>query len=191
MTRALIIYAHPNPDSFNASLKNEVEEALKEKGIHYLLRDLNSMGFNPVLSMEDLSQISQGKTPPDIVKEQEFIREADTLILVFPMWWYSFPAILKGYIDRVFSYGFAYKEENGTPVGLLRGKRAIILCTLGGSEQDYGEFAQCLKSTFKGTFEFCGIEVHLVKFFYAVPYVSHEDRKRYLKEAKELLLSVI
>lgn len=183
----LVVYAHPNPESFNSAIRKTVEEYLKERGLAFEVRDLYTMGFNPILSTQDFLAFERGEVPEDIKREQELIREAKTLVFIFPMWWYSFPAILKGYIDRVFSHGFAYKEENGDVVGLLKGKRALILCTLGGSEENYQDFARCLENTFKATFEFCGIEVPLVKFFYAVPYVSDEVRKGYLEEVKLLL----
>jgi len=187
----LIVYAHPNPESFNAAIRKTTEEFLSEKGIPFNTRDLYSMGFNPVLGREELAAIQRGEVPEEIKREQALIREADTLVFVFPMWWYSFPAILKGYIDRVFSYGFAYEEREGNLVGLLGGKKALIFCTLGGSEEDYGEFSACLENTFKSTFGFCAIDVPAVKFFYSVPYVSDEVRKGYLEEVKKTLLEVI
>lgn len=187
----LIVYAHPNPASFNAAIRKTVEDYLKEKGVKFEVRDLYKLNFNPVLSSEDFLALQKGSVLEDVGKEQEFIKEADTLIFIFPMWWYSFPAILKGYIDRVFSYGFAYAEENGNLIGLLKGKRAVIFCTLGGSEKDYGEFSKCLETTFKATFQFCGIEVPLVKFFYSVPYVSDDVRKSYLEEVRKSLSEVL
>ncbi len=185
--KALVIYAHPNPKSFCSAIRQKVEEILSQKGISYHVRDLYSMNFDPILSGKDFESLSRGEVISDVAKEQELIRESDLLIFIFPMWWYSFPAILKGYIDRVFSYGFAYAEEDGQIRGLLQGKRAMILCTLGGSEQDYGSFADCIKSIFSSTFTFCGLEVPSVEFFYAVPYVGDDVRKAYLKKVEELL----
>lgn len=128
MARALIIYSHPNPKSFNAAIKQTVEEFLKEKGIEYSIRDLYIIGFNPVLSADDFIALQQGNSLEDVKKEQEFIKNADILILIFPMWWYSFPAILKGYIDGVFSHFsflplFQLNEaypHTGSPLSLSR-----------------------------------------------------------------------
>ncbi|RLJ70515.1 NAD(P)H dehydrogenase (quinone) [Hydrogenivirga caldilitoris] len=187
----LVIYAHPNPKSFNAAIRETVEDFLKERNLPFRTRDLYAISFNPVLSGEDFVALQKGSFLEDVGKEQEFVKEADTLIFIFPMWWYSFPAILKGYIDRVFSYGFAYGEKDGKVVGLLEGKRALIFCTLGGFEEDYENFSECLMNTFKATFEFCSIKVPLVKFFYGVPYVSDEVRKGYLEEVRRALLEAI
>ena len=185
--KVLILYAHPNPNSFCSAIRQRVEETLSKKGIDYKVRDLYQMRFNPTLSGEELVALSQGRVLDDVKAEQELIKESDTLIFIFPMWWYSFPAILKGYIDRVFSYGFAYAEEDGQIKGLLKEKRALVLCTLGGTEEDYGDFAHCVESVFRNTFTFCGIDVPLVKFFYAVPYVSHEERLKYLEEVETIV----
>ena len=98
----LVVYAHPNPKSFCHAIKEEVVACIKKKGENCEVRDLYQMGFNPVLGSSDFVQFLQKKTPEDIQKEQDLIRQADILVFVYPVWWFSMPAILKGYIDRVF-----------------------------------------------------------------------------------------
>ncbi|MBF0386072.1 MAG: NAD(P)H-dependent oxidoreductase [Candidatus Omnitrophica bacterium] len=185
----LIIYAHPNPKSFNAAIKEQVVSYLKSKGKEVVVRDLYQLGFNPTLSGNDFAQFLQGQIPLDIKKEQELIGEADTLIIIHPIWWFNLPAILKGYIDRVFSHGFAYKFADGEIKGLLTGKNVIIINTTGGPQENYENFGykDALKLTIcNGIFAFCGMSVKSHKFFYAVPTVSNDARTKMLEEIKAL-----
>ncbi len=189
--RYLIVYAHPNPKSFNHAIKEKVEARLKREGAQYDVRDLYGLGFDPVLKGSDFIGFKQGKLPDDISKEQGFIKNADTLIFIHPVWWFGQPAVLKGYIDRVFSFGFAYTADEKGLRGLLNGKKAVILNTTGGSEADYKDkgFKDALGKTMDiGTFGLCGIEVKLHKFFHAVPAVSNEAREKMLQEIDTLPL---
>ncbi|MEN3028436.1 MAG: NAD(P)H-dependent oxidoreductase [Aquificaceae bacterium] len=189
-----LIYAHPNPKSFNHSIKEEVIEVLRSKGRHYELRDLYALGFNPVLSASDFETFLSGGVPEDIKREQDIIKASELLLFIYPIWWTGMPAILKGYIDRVFSYGFAYEEKGGELVGLLSDKRAVVINTLGASALDYGPsgMEDCLrKTTDTGIFKFCGIEVVEHIFLYAVPYVSEEERKNMLNQVRKSLEEVL
>ncbi len=180
----LIVYAHPNPKSFNHAIKEKVVEVLTRRDVPHEVRDLYATGFNPVLSAKDFETFLSGSVPEDIKLEQEFIRKAQFLVFIYPIWWTGMPAILKGYIDRVFSYGFAYEERNGELVGLLSDKKAIIINTLGASSLDYGPsgMEECLRKTADvGIFKFCGIEVIEHMFLYSVPYVSDEERSKMLE----------
>jgi NAD(P)H dehydrogenase (quinone) len=185
----LIIYAHPNPNSFNAAIRKTVEETLRIKGKSFEVIDLYKLNFDPVLKPQDFEAIMLGKVLDDVKKQQDLIIKSDTLIFIFPIWWYSMPAILKGYIDRVFSYGFAYKEEENEIKPLLTGKKVIIFNTLGEDKESCEKrgMTQSLKMTIDGIFEFCGIKVLEHKFFYAVPYVSNEEREKMLEEVKTLI----
>jgi len=116
----LIVYAHPDSKSFNHAILETISEELKKKKKEFKVRDLYKIGFNPVLSTKDLSEIQKGAVPQDIKREQNYISKADTIIFVFPIWWSSMPAILKGYIDRVFSLKFAYDITEDGVMGLLK-----------------------------------------------------------------------
>lgn len=189
--RYLIVYAHPSPKSFNHAVKEAVEAKLKKEGKRYDVRDLYALRFNPVLSGADFTAFKQGAVPEDIRKEQEFIRNADTMIFIHPVWWFGMPAILKGYVDRVYSYGFAYKVENGALKGMLTGKKVIILNTTGGTEEDYRNrgFKDAMDKTIDiGTFKLCGLEIALHKFFHAVTAVSKEVRAAMLEEIDKIPL---
>jgi len=181
----LIIYAHPNPKSFNHAIKEQVEAALKKKEKHYSVRDLYQLKWNPVLGGADLKVSEPKKIPADIQKEQQCIREADVLIVIHPIWWFGMPAVLKGYIDRVFSAGFAYEYGPEGIRGLLSGKKVVVINTTGGTEEDYLKFGfkDALIKVFKdGIYGFCAMKVLRHVFFFAVPSVANEARKKMLVE---------
>ncbi|HAM51558.1 MAG TPA: NAD(P)H dehydrogenase, partial [Nitrospiraceae bacterium] len=92
----LIVYAHPNPRSFNHAILETISGELKKKKKEFTVRDLYKIGFNPVLSTKDLEAVQNGAVPKDIKKEQSYISKADTLIVIFPIWWSAMPAMLKG-----------------------------------------------------------------------------------------------
>ncbi len=188
----LIVYAHPNPKSFNHAIKETIENKLKEKGKSFETRDLYSLGFDPVMKPDDFIAIQKGEYLPDVKTEQDLIKEAKTIIFIHPIWWYSMPAILKGYIDRVFSYGFAYVLEDELKP-LLTDKKVMIFNTLGETEEqcEGAGICPCIKKTIGGTFEFCGMEVVEHKMFFAVPYVTDEVRKGYLKELEQILDKIV
>jgi len=185
----LIVYAHPNPKSFCHAIKDEIEIKIKQQGGALVVRDLYQQGFNPVLSSGDFVQFLQHATPVDIQAEQESIRRADVLIFVYPVWWFSMPAILKGYIDRVFSRGFAYDYEGHRIKGLLPGKRVMIFSTTGGPRIAYylaGYKAAIKTAIDAGIFKFCGMQVALHKYFYAVPAITDSARKKMLTEVRKI-----
>lgn len=182
----LIVYAHPNSKSFCYAIKEKIASIIKEKYGECQIRDLYAMQFNPVLSADDFASFSRKELPGDIKKEQELIRSVETIIFIHPVWWFNMPAILKGYIDRVFTKGFAYDYVGKIPKGLLRDKKVMIFSTTGGMRLAYyflGFKSAVKKSIDVGVFNFCGMKVVLHKFFYAVPVVS-------LKEREDMLSSI-
>lgn len=186
---ALLIYAHPNPASFCAAIKNEIVEIAKQKGENLEISDLYEMNFNPVLSGSDFESFQKGEMPADIKAEQDKISKADRIIVVYPVWWTGFPAILKGYFDRVLSYGFAYKAGDNGIEKLLTGKKAAFFTTSGTPFDVYsamGMHDAMNKTSNTGVFEFCGIETKLHKYFGAVPYVGDDARKEMLAEVNKL-----
>ena len=189
----LIVYAHPNPRSFNHAIKETVENVLEENGKTFEIRDLYALNFDPILKPYDFITMQKGDYLSDVKKEQEFIKNAKTLIFIHPIWWYSMPAILKGYIDRVFAHGFAYGEVDGQIKGLLTDKNVVIFNTLGESKEvcEGSGICPCIKKTIGGTFEFCGMKVLEHKFFFSVPYVSDEDRKNMLKEVESIIKGLL
>ena len=134
----LIVYAHPNPLSFNQSILKVINAAFKKRGADVRLKDLYAERFDPVLSEAQLSLQNEGRLPDDITREQEQIAWADTIVIIYPLWWFDRPAILKGWFDRVFTNGFAFTYVNNELHGLLKDKRAIVVVTAGGTREDFG-----------------------------------------------------
>lgn len=133
----LIVFAHPNNQSLNAQLKNALIEHLQRLNHNVQVRNLYQINFNPVLSLEDIKWQRQGKVTEEISREQDYIKWADHITIIHPIWWTGLPAILKGYIDRVFSYGFAYQYVDGVQQGLLEGKQVVVINTHGKSASYY------------------------------------------------------
>lgn len=186
----LIIYAHPNPGSFNHAIMETITEELRHKGRGVKIRDLYQMEFNSVLKSEDFANVQRGSVAQDVKEEQELIRSAEVMLFVYPLWWAGMPAMLKGYVDRVFSEGFAYRISDAGIAGLLSGKKVFLLTTMGASMADYeksGFFKSMGQITDTGIFSFCGCEVIGHKYFPSVPYVTDSDRKRMLEEVRELV----
>jgi len=164
----LIIYAHPNPESLNSYLKQTLAEHLWDTGHEVVIRDLYQLNFSPVLSLEDMQGQRMGKVAKDVKQEQEYISWAEHITFIYPIWWTGMPAIMKGYIDRVFSYGFAYRYDQGVQKGLLTGKQTTIVNTHGKSKAEYEDIgmdkALSLTSD-KGIFTYCGLEINQHFFF--------------------------
>lgn len=156
----LVVLAHPREGSFTREICDIYVRTVRALGHQVLLRDLYAMKFNPVASVEDITGNRTGRVPADIQVEQDHLRWADVIALFHPIWWIDRPAILKGYIDRVFAIGFAYGHGPNGPVGILNGKRAIIF-TSAGSTQDHfdqsGKMQAVRVAQDMGTMEFCGI----------------------------------
>lgn len=156
----LIIFAHPNQQSFNRSLVERIVQASHEMNVETIVRDLYTLNFDPILSWDELGACQAGIVPAEVKFEQNLIKDADLITLAYPLWWMGFPAILKGYLDRVLSYGFAYQTENGFSVGLLSDKKMQHFITMGNNLERYQSlnFDKALQTCLvDGLFNFCGI----------------------------------
>ncbi|WP_281638131.1 NAD(P)H-dependent oxidoreductase [Flavobacterium marginilacus] len=183
----LIIFSHLNPASFTKAIVDEVATKATAKGDEVQIIDLYGEGFNPVLAMPDIEFMFMGKEmPTDIQKYQEAITWADHLTIVYPMWWSQMPAMLKGFIDRVFSHGFAFQITENGPVGLLKGKTAHVYINMNTPTAVYEETLMLtaqLRTIEVGIFEFCGIKTETT-FFGNVISGTDELRKGYLETIK-------
>jgi NAD(P)H dehydrogenase (quinone) len=158
----LIVFAHPEPRSLNGSLRDFAVQRLRAAGHSVEVSDLYAMDWKPTLDRADsllpddgarfdasrASQqaFDQGLQSPDIALEQDKLRRADAVLFQFPLWWFSMPAIMKGWFERVYAYGFGYGVGEHSDrrwgdrygEGQLAGKRAMLLVTTGGWESHYG-----------------------------------------------------
>lgn len=156
-----LIHAHPEPKSLNGSLKELAVGTLGDLGHSVRVSDLYAMRWKAVADAGDFPErarpdrlfygyeskqaFAEGTQAADVAAEQEKLLWADAVILQFPLWWYSMPAILKGWVERVYAYGFAYGvgEHGGERwgdrfgEGTLLGRRALVSVTAGGREPHY------------------------------------------------------
>lgn len=159
--KVLLVFAHPEPQSLSASLRDVAIEELAAAGHDVRVSDLYAMGWKSQVDRADFPALGSGERllpvaaskkayatdtlTDDVKSEIEKLLWADTLILQFPLWWFSMPAILKGWVDRVFAYGFAYGVGEHSDrrwgdrygEGTLAGKRAMLIVTAGGWEEHY------------------------------------------------------
>lgn len=176
--RHLIIYAHPNENSLNHHLLNTVVETLQSRDQEVIVRDLYKIGFDPVFSLDDMQGQRLGKVSDDIKTEQEHISWAEQITFIYPIWWTGLPAIMKGYIDRVFSYGFAYRYDQGIQKGLLKGKKTVIINTHGKSHEEYEKIGMDKALTLtsdNGIFIYSGLEIIRHLFFDKADKASPEN----------------
>jgi NAD(P)H dehydrogenase (quinone) len=179
----LVVYVHQDPNSFTTALKNTAVEELSRQGHSVIVDDLYGMGFNAVAQKWDFVTTS-GKHfnymmeqkhaanlnmafSPDIVAEIEKIKNSELIIFVTPIWWFSVPAILKGWFDRVLAMGVAWDGGRIYENGMLRGKQAIIVGAAGGPADYYrrdgrhkATINDILHPINHGTLAFCGMDVH-------------------------------
>ncbi|XP_061050760.1 ribosyldihydronicotinamide dehydrogenase [quinone] isoform X1 [Eubalaena glacialis] len=154
--KVLIVYAHQEPRSFNGSLKDVAVAELSRQGCTVTVSDLYAMDFEPRATRKDITGalsspefFSYGveayeacKTrslTSDIIAEQKKVQEADLVMFQFPLYWFSVPAVLKGWMDRVLCQGFAFDLPGFYDDGLLKGKLAILSLTTGGTADMYGK----------------------------------------------------
>jgi NAD(P)H dehydrogenase (quinone) len=185
----LVVYAHPNPKSFNHAILEVVDETLRAQGHETCIKDLYGEGFNPLLDGPGLFAANTGQLAPDIRGEQEQIQWAEGLVFIYPLWWFDRPAILKGWFDRVFTNGFAFRYGTEGYQGLLKHEKAMVIVTTGGGVEDFARISwkeHIVRPTTDGTLSFCGVRNIVDKVFYAVPATTLAQRKGILEEIREL-----
>jgi NAD(P)H dehydrogenase (quinone) len=205
--RVHLVHAHSEPDSFVAAMHGVVRDELERGGAEVTVSDLYAMGFNPVLSpadfgarrntehlvygLEQRHAYETGTLAPDISAEVERVLAADVIGFTSPVFWFSVPAILKGWIDRVFLAGPFYGGRRIYGRGGLAGKRAFAAMSLGGREHMFGAGSihgdlgdGMLRHFFQGTLGYVGLAVHRPFLAYHVPYVDDAGRRAMLDELR-------
>lgn len=202
--RVFIVYAHHEPQSFNAALLQRSVETLTSAGHEVQVSDLYAMNFDPVASAADFKQ----RRFPDALqydREQKFAHEHDAfvddiqaeldkllwcdfLILQFPLWWFSVPAMMKGWIDRVFVNGVVYGKGRRMDTGGLKGRTAMLTVTTGCYpemvEPDglLGGFDVNLWHLNSGTLAYAGFKVLPPFTAWSIHYTTPEQRAKYLED---------
>lgn len=128
--RVLIIYAHPDRNSFNHAILSQIKHGLEDGKHAFTIIDLYEEKFNPVLVFDETTRRRDLMNDLETKHYRDMLEQADRLIFIYPIWWYGMPAILKGFIDRLFVSGFAYKNKGRYTKGLLGGKSARVIYTI-------------------------------------------------------------
>jgi len=163
---ALIVVAHPDPASLTHAVAAQVAAGVALSGPGYTteIADLAAEGFDPRFGTDDIAvHLRTASAPADVLAEQARIDRADALVLVYPVYWWSMPALLKGWIDRVFANGWAYDET--TDGGLVKRLRRlpVHLIAIGGADlrtyARHGYFGAMKTQIDHGIFDYCGARV--------------------------------
>lgn len=178
-----ILYAHPYEGSFTNSVKKALLEGL-EDGQHTVdFIDLHQDDFNPVLTLEELAVYGQGKAlDPNVIRYQQSLEKADVVIFLFPIWWGIMPAILKGFLDKVFLPNWAYTVKDGKTIGKLGHLKPVVIYTQNTSCLHnilaYGNPIRALLQ--RTTFGFTGMQQPRWFVFSRVRHVSAQQRQRWI-----------
>lgn len=183
----MIVYAHPEQDSFCCKIVNALKETLEAEDKEVILRDLYEEKFDPALDVADLISIAKKDYLVEIKVEHEYIQDAAVIIFVYPIWWMGPPAVMKGYFDRVFTDGFAYSaDEDGLERGFT-GKKVAVINTM-GVKNDYYEGLGLLDAMSKllniGIFEYTGLDLIEHKFYGGLSSMDDNERSKVLDDVK-------
>lgn len=217
MKKILIIHAHPESQSFCSSLKNEAVSYFQSQGAEVKVSDLYAMGFNPVGDKHDFTQLQHPDFfkyqmeqvhayqnnffTPEVKAEMDKLEWCDTLIFNFPLWWFGLPAVLKGWVDRIFAMGLVYGAGKGVyDNGTYKNKTAFLTLTTGGPEIAYGNTGKngnletILYPIQHGMFYFAGMTVLPPFISFSPARITDEERKAqlvlyktYLEKAADLV----
>jgi NAD(P)H dehydrogenase (quinone) len=178
--KILVILGHPNIDSFCGALFNNYIKGTKKTNAEVKTIIISNLKFDPILwkGYKEIQPLE-----PDLVNAQKLIKWANHIVIVYPIWWQSVPALFKGFIDRVFLPGFAFKYINGFPKGFLKGKTARLIVTSGGPKIYYTIIGNsAIKMIKTGLLKFCGIKNIKTTFMGSMSKLSKEKGEYFLKK---------
>ncbi|XP_071346119.1 NAD(P)H dehydrogenase [quinone] 1 [Trachinotus anak] len=187
---ALIVFAHQSAGSFNAAVRDVAVQELTEQGYRVIVSDLYAMSFRASATQDDIigdlknSELFRygeetmqawmdGRLSDDIVAEQRKVEEAELIIFQFPLYWFSVPAIMKGWMDRVLAQGFAFSLEKMYDNGIFKDKKAMLSFTTGATQTMFqpdginGDINITLWPLQNGTLHFCGFQVLAPQIFWS------------------------
>ncbi|XP_068591539.1 ribosyldihydronicotinamide dehydrogenase [quinone]-like [Cebidichthys violaceus] len=212
--KVLVVYAHQSTGSFNAAAKDAAVEVLASQGCTVEVSDLYAMMFKATATAEDITgevknadhfcyaeetklAWEEGKLCADITEEQRKLTEADLIIFQFPMYWFTVPAIMKGWIDRVLTLGYAYSQEKRYSQGIFRDKKAMLSFTTGSQESMFsadginGDMNVTLWPLQNGILHYCGFQVLAPQIFWAPSHIPSEERNAMLESWCTRLLFIL
>ena len=208
----LIIFAHPEPKSFNGAMKDVAVQTLQKAGHSVQVSDLYTMRFDAVGDERDFVE-TKGKPffnyldeqvratneslfIPELKQEMDKLIWADLVIFQVPLWWFSLPAVKKGWIDRVFAMGFAYDVKRNFQNGVFSGKRSMLALTTGSPEMLFrddaklGDMGQILHHIQWGMLRYVGMDVMAPFVAFGAARATPEQRTAYLNDYRLRLLAI-
>jgi NAD(P)H dehydrogenase (quinone) len=193
--QALLVVAHPHTTSFNHAMADMAATVLRQAGYTLAVHDLYAEGFNPVQPTTE----SANTTSTDALVEQHCadLRAADLILIFHPNWWSQPPAIMKGWLDRVFRLNTAYGYPEGVgfeglPVGLLKARHALVFNTSNTPmPRELDVFGDPLESLWRtSVFALCGVASVQRRMFCPVAGSTPEERARWLNEVRAMVQRV-
>jgi NAD(P)H dehydrogenase (quinone) len=193
MKNILIIYAHPDENSFNAAILNQAITQLQAAGRPYHVIDLYKENYNPVLTKPEM----KGELSASTLRYQALIKNATGIIFIFPVWWFRAPAIMEGFIDKTFVPKFAYKFKTiigkyGLPIPLLKDKTVLTFLTHGAPALPVKTlYINVVKyRLLLGFMSFCfNIFKCKIVQLWSVPFINEAKRKSYLNKVSRIVNS--
>ena len=196
--KCLLVYWHPEPRSFNGAMLRTARDTLASLGHEVRVSDLHEMRFDPVSGRpnfatvrdadyfkqqaEEMHATEHQGFAPEIEEEIRRLEWCDLMIWQFPLWWFGLPAVLKGWVDRVFAMGRAYGGGRVYEKGVFAGKRAMLSLTTGGPEASFrsdgfnGDILGVLRPVHRGILRFTGFDVLAPLIVYGPVRLSDEQR---------------
>lgn len=208
-----MVYAHPEPTSFNAALKDKAAEVLTRAGHDFVVSDLYAEDFDARAGRHDFLEVADGDRfdyqveqkhaaetgtfAPELARDQERLFWCDLLIFQFPIWWFGPPAILKGWFDRTLAFGRIYDLGHRYETGMLKGRTGLVSTTtggpearFGGEEAEYEPIDTYLKPIEFGCIQYMGMELADRFVAWSAGRVGDDGRKQYLDQWAAHLLAV-
>lgn len=189
--KILIVLGHPDPSSLNHAIAHAVCDDMRDAGHDVIFHDLYAERFDPLLFAGEIPE--DAKIPESIQSHCRDLCSANGLVVVHPNWWGQPPAILKGWIDRVFRPGIAYRFEDGDsgegiPIGLLRATASVILNTSNTAEaREQMVFGDPLEAIWRRCIlDLCGVPSFHRRTFRVVVTSTRQQRVAWIEEARNL-----
>ncbi len=210
--KVLIVISHPEPTSFSHALANTAKQTFEAQGDEVKVSDLFAMKFDPVNDRRNFTTVKNAERyhqaqeetyavenkgfNSDLQAEMDKLSWCDLLIFQCPIHWFSIPAMLKGWVDKVFAFNFAYGFGRWYDKGIFEGKKALICITTGAPEFMYkndgiqGDIHEVLFPINHGVFFFCGMTALRSHIVYSPSHVNQEQRQEMLTKYEQFIKNI-
>jgi NAD(P)H dehydrogenase (quinone) len=188
--KVLIVFTHPVKTSFNRALLKVTVKGLEAAGHEIKVADLYAENFQPAMTVGDFVQFEDKPMPDEILAEQARVEWCEAMVFIFPLWWWSLPGMLKGWIDRVMSYGWAWVDPADPLSGTLKERKILVMVTAGSSHAQLAKrkYDEALHTQLNvGTWNYCGFRDVTTRVFDQVTdEVPRAKLEQYLAEAEQI-----